>query len=285
VSDLGFQGKTPTASQDGAWGLRFPSLAAGAGHVLVEAADWAPVDLDLRLNAKPDIHDGHWNPRDAYIPLPSGGLLEITWPHTVRLTLPSNPMSEFVVQPHLATAAASIAVHAGRQAFHAGAVLINGGAWAIFGAKEAGKSTSIGRLHQMGIDILTDDVLICDGLNALVGPRCIDLRLAAAEKLTIGKDFGVVGLRERWRVYLPACPSRVPLRGWVLLDWSDKESITSIPVTERLALLDQNQALRLPAHDPEAFLELSALPAYRWSRVRSWDRLDDSISSLLAVLA
>jgi hypothetical protein len=285
VTDRLTQATTQSGSQDGAWGVRFPSLAKAAGHVLVEATEWAPVTLDLRLNTKPEIQDGYWSPKGTYIPLASGGLVEISWPHSVRLTVPTNPKPEFVIQPHLATAAACMAVHTGRQAFHAGAVIINGGAWAIFGAKEAGKSSTLGRLHQMGIGVLTDDVLVCDGLDALVGPRCIDLRIGPAKRLAIGQDFGVVGLRERWRVYLPSCPNSVPLHGWVLLDWADEDRITPLAATDRLSLLDRNQALQLPAHDAAAFLQLSALPAYRWSRRKSWERLDDSIKRFIDAIS
>ena len=216
--------------------------------------------------------------------LPAGGLLQITWPHAVSLTLPTCPAPEFVVQPHLATAASCIAVRTGRQAFHAGAVVINGGAWAILGTKGAGKSTVLGRLHQMGFSILTDDVLICDGSEAVAGPRCVDLRVSSAQHLGIGRDCGVVGLRERWRVYLPPCPTRVPLHGWIQLEWSTIEAVNAIPVRDRLPLIYQNQSLRLPAHDPLAFMELCTLPIYRWSRVRAWDQLDRSIELLLRTL-
>ncbi len=99
-------------------------MADAAGHVLLDEPDWAPVMLDLRLGVEPQIDGsgGHWNAKDVYMALPAGGLLEITWPHAVKLTLPTRPTPEFVVQPFLATAASCIAVRTGRQAFHAGAV-------------------------------------------------------------------------------------------------------------------------------------------------------------------
>jgi hypothetical protein len=136
----------------------------------------------------------------------------------------------------------------------------------------------------MGIGILTDDVLICDGLEALTGPRCIDLRSEPAKFLKMGEDCGIIGLRERWRVRLGACPIRVPLRGWIHLDWAAENAITALPVLDRLPLLYQNQSLRLPVHDPAAFMEFAALPTYRWSRVRSWEHLDSAIDVLSRAL-
>jgi hypothetical protein len=267
--------------------VRFPTLGGTASHVLVEASDWPAVELDLRLDLDPEIDSrgGHWNSEGTYMALTAGGLLEIKWPYSINLTLPTSPAPEFVVQPFLATAASCVAVHTGKQAFHAGAIVVDGGAWAIFGDKGAGKSTTLGRLHQMGVGILTDDVLICDGLDALAGPRCIDLRVEPAQYLNMGEDFGIVGLRERWRVYLDASPVRVPLRGWIHLDWADENAVRSVPVVERLPLLYQNQSLRLPVHDPAAFMAFASLPTYQWSRQRSWEQLDGAIDLLLRTLA
>ena len=67
-------------------------------------------------------------------------------------------------------------------------------------------------------------------------------------------------------------------------EWSTSEAVEAIPVSDRLPLIYQNQSLRLPAHDPLAFMELCTLPIYRWSRERAWDELDRSIDLLLRTL-
>jgi hypothetical protein len=271
-----------TSRADGAWGLRFPSLTAAAA-VLVHEPAW-PV-ADVEVHALPGPHEGTdwaWDDTGMSVPLPAGGHLEIVWPAQVRLGVLGAPTPECVVTPHLATAAASIALRRGRQAFHAGAFATPGGAWAILGAKEAGKSSTLALASEAGLAVLTDDLLVVDDGVALVGPRCIDLREPTARALGIGTDLGVVGQRERWRVHLgDDAPHRVALAGWVLPAWGD-DGLSPVPALERLRILLAHSSLQgLTMNDPDRYLALAALPMLTWSRPCRWSSARGSFARLL----
>ena len=151
----------PEPGDDAAWGLRFPSPGGCGWPCSPRLARLAAGDADLCLGldrrsmAVADIG----TLKRSIWRFPPVGCYRSPGHMPWSLTLPTCPAPEFVVQPHLATAASCIVVRTGKQAFHAGAVVIDGGAWAILGTKGAGKSTVLGRLHQMGFSILTDEYL------------------------------------------------------------------------------------------------------------------------------
>jgi hypothetical protein len=273
-----------TTVRDAAWGLRFPSLS-GVDHVLVAAPSWPAVDLDLQLSETPDVDDSSdWTEQGMHVHLAAGGRLEITWPANVRLRLPGHPLPECVVQPHLTTAAASIALHGGLQAFHAGAFVVGGRAWAVLGAKESGKSSTLALAERRAASVVTDDLLVVDRGEALVGPRCVDLREEAATFLGVGEPLGIVGLRERWRIRVGACPSQVPMAGWVLPSWG-KDAVTPVATLDRLRVLLANVSMQgLTMNDPDEYLRLAALPMLAWSRPKGWDTAAHSFDLLLQEL-
>ena len=117
----------------------------------------------------------------------------------------------------------------GRAAIHGGAFLHEGRAWVLLGDKGQGKSSTLGWLATPGVPIITDDLVVCDEGDVLAGPRCVDLRADPARHLNVGRDLGVIGTRERWRIDVPPCPSRSPLRGWIFLEWGAEIAV------ERLA--------------------------------------------------
>jgi hypothetical protein len=133
-----------------------------------------------------------------------------------------------LVHPHLAPGAAVLARWLGRETLHAGAVLAGGGAWAMLGDRESGKSSTLDWLAAHGHPVLADDLLVLDGSDVLAGPRCIDLRADAAQRLGAGEPLGVVGTRERWRLRLGPLASSAPLRGWGILDWGDDVAVEPV---------------------------------------------------------
>jgi hypothetical protein len=270
---------------DGAWGLRFPSLEAAA-HVLVDAPQWPEVDLDIHHLAEPNgDRTSEWDSSGMRVALPTGGVVQIVWPFAVTLSLSGHPIPECVVQPFLTTAAASIALRRGLQPFHAGAFELDGRAWAVLGAKEAGKSSTLALADQRGSAIVTDDLLVVEGDAALSGPRCIDLRAEPAQVLNVGENLGIVGLRERWRVRVGPCPATIPLAGFIVPSWGD-DQIDVLPPIARLQVLFSNSALQgVTMNDPDQYLRLASLPMISWVRPKSWLTAHRSFDSLLVNLA
>lgn len=195
------------------------------------------------------------------------------------------PMSDnAVVHPFLVLPAAVFARWAGHETFHAGCFVAHRQAWAVMGHKGFGKSSTMGWLANLGYEVLTDDLLIIDGTIVLPGPRCIDLRKDAAERLGAGVPLGVIGSRERFRLILePVAPTS--LAGWVFLSWGESIEIERLAPSAVLTRLFPYGALESDPGDPGAYLELASLPGWELRRPRQWKSLPDSISALLDAIA
>jgi hypothetical protein len=276
---------TPPSVTDGAWGLRFPRLHSAA-HVLVDAPHWPAVDLEIRHLETPNADESSdWDATGMRVPLAAGGHLSIRWPSAVTLSLPGHPLPECVVQPHLTTAAASIAMRRGLQPFHGGAFEQDGKAWAILGAREAGKSSTLALASRRQATIVTDDLLVTEAAVALAGPRCVDLRPEAAQALDMGTNLGTVGLRERWRVRVGPCPPSLPMGGFILPSWGS-DAVDAVPPVVRLQVLFSHSALQgVTMNDPDQYLRLASLPMFAWARPRSWSSAQRSFDLLLKELA
>ena len=248
--------------------------------------DWPEVTVEVRVQAEPQ-QLVEWGPNRARHPLRGGHQIEIRRnPLAVDLVLARPTVAECVVAPHLTSAASTVALWAGRAAMHAGAFLHDGGAWALLGDKGQGKSSTLGWLATSGTTIITDDLLVCDGNNdVLAGPRCVDLRADPARHLKAGRDLGLIGTRERWRIDLPGCPSRTPLRGWIFLEWGAEVAVERLSPVERLSRLASHRAIAVPWDDPMALLDLATRPAVVWHRPKGWRNIGGSIARLLAEIA
>jgi hypothetical protein len=270
---------------DGAWGLRFPQVV-GADQVMVAAPHWPCVGLSVHYDVNDDQPvDSEWDERGMRVPLQAGGYLKISWPAEVDLTLRSTPAPECLIQPHMSTAAAALAMRHGRQPFHAGAFIVNGEAWGVLGAANAGKSTTLALAQARGLPVLTDDLLVVDNGAAYAGPRCIDLRPEAAEVLGMGTDLGIVGLRERWRVYLDECAPQAPVRGWIVPKWGNTE-LTPVRPGDRLPTLLAHSALQgITMNNPDQYLALASLPTIVWARPQDWSAVGPSLDRLLDEIA
>jgi hypothetical protein len=270
------------SAPDGAWGVRFPGLA-GPGMPLNEApSSWPEVAVEVRMQPDPEPAV-EWGPDRARHPLRGGHQIEIRRePLAVDLVLARPTVSECVVAPHLTSAASTIALWTGRTAIHAGAFLHAGGAWVLLGDKEQGKSSTLGWLATSGVPIVTDDLVVCDGDDVLAGARCVDLRADSARHLNTGRDLGVIGTRERWRIDLPSCPPRTPLRGWIFLEWGAAVAVERLSPIDRLSRLAPHRAIAVPWEDPVALLELATRPAFVWRRPKGWRTIEASIARLLA---
>jgi hypothetical protein len=199
---------------------------------------------------------------------------------TIHVAVPQLPSPEAMIHPFLANPAALASKALGRETFHAGAVVMGGGAWAILGHREGGKSTSLAWLESRGYPVVTDDVLaVGDGPTAFAGPRCLDLRPESALQFGRGEPLGQVGNRDRWRVRLAQVDPEVPLRGWVFLEWGDSIGTATLRFDEVARRLIEHQGINL-LPDPARLLELASLPALVLSRPRTWSSLDPALQLL-----
>jgi hypothetical protein len=267
---------------DGAWGVRFPDLA-GPGMPFNEAPpNWPEVAVEVRVRADPE-HAVEWGPDRARHPLRGGHQIEIRRePLQVDLVLARPTLAECVLAPHMTSAASTIAAWTGCPAIHGGAFLHEDGAWVLLGDKRQGKSSTLGWLATSGVPIVTDDLVVCEGGDVLAGPRCVDLRAEPARHLNAGRDLGVVGARERWRVDVPPCPATSPLRGWIFLEWGAEVAVKRLSPIERMSHLVQHRAIAVPWEDPVALLDLATRPAFVWQRPKGWQTVESSIATLLA---
>jgi hypothetical protein len=266
----------------GAWGLQFPTIT-GLDSLLCECpSSWPAVTAHVRVEPNPPLRI-EWGPDRACHPLLGGHQIEIRRePLAVDLVLARPTAPECVVAPHLTSAASTIATWMGRAAIHGGAFLYGGGAWVLLGDKGHGKSTTLGWLAKAGVPIVTDDLVVCDGGDVLAGPRCVDLRPEPAREMNAGRELGIVGTRERWRLDVPACPPNSRLRGWIFLEWGPEIAVQSLSPVERMSRLAQHRAIAVPWDDPAVLLDLAARPAFAWYRPKGWRNVEPAIATLLA---
>jgi hypothetical protein len=204
--------------------------------------------------------------------------------HTT-LELEAEPSTDAWAHPHLGSTALMHAYWAGWPNFHAGVFALGGKAFAVLGEREDGKSSTLAWLTSRGHTVLSDDLLIVSDGDALVGPRCLDLRESAAAHFGLGEPLGVVGTRERWRVKLSDATAATPLAGFVTLAWESAPGVTRVPLAERWPSLQRGRGLRVGEIDAQRYLELLALPMLRFARPRDWNTLDAAMDMLLEALA
>jgi hypothetical protein len=277
---------TPRRSRElGCYGFRLIG-AHEAADLLVEApASWPELELRREPVGPGGPEVDSVGPDRAELPLYGGWVTVQRSPASATFYLPAPPPDRDLVHPYLAPAAALAARWAGRESFHAGAVMAGGGAWVVLGAKESGKSTTLGWLATAGHPVVADDLIVVDGDAVLAGPRCIDLRAASAQALAAGTPLGVVGVRERWRMPIGPVPARVPLSGFVTLSWDDELAVDTLRGPERMLALIPYRSVQLAPAEPQVLMELGSLPVLRLRRPRRWDALAAAGERLVAAIA
>ena len=134
-----------------------------------------------------------------------------------------------------------------------------GKAWGVSGDRGGGKSTTMAGLALDGVPIVSDDLLVLDGLQVLPAPRSVDLRRTAAAHLGVGTALGVVGARERWRLKVEQLEGEYELAGWIFLRWGERLQGVSLRPTDRFMRLRGSRGTRLPPRSQHALLELTVL--------------------------
>jgi len=264
-----------SAGEHVAFGFRLHGVPLAA-LTPIDEPDWPALHVHCRVgpaDAAPSAHLGDFSAR---LPLGGGDWLELDRDKRTATYLTSETVdADRLIHPRLAPAAAVMARWLGRDAFHAGAVLAGGGAWAVAGANEAGKSTLLASLAIGGMAVLTDDLLVVDRARiAYAGPRCIDLRRPVLLEDGPQRDrLRPVRDGSRERMDLPVAPAAAPLRGWLFLEWGTRVQAQACPPHARLGRLLKQRRWATEAIDPRVLLDLAALPAWTLARPRGREHM------------
>lgn len=281
ADDLSFSGY----ARRGAYGLGIAGV--DADEMLVPAdPDWPQLRISVSVEDSPLAQERISDDR-ADLWLRAGGRLEVDRSMAVARFVVPRPMSDHeLVHPGLAPAAVVMAHWLDRPCFHAGAFASAGGVWAVAGARESGKSSTLGWLALNDHPIIADDILVLDRSgNAYAGPRSIDLREETAERLGAGESLGRVGTRTRWRISLPQIQKHLPFRGWFFLEWGEISEVKRLRAADCLALLLRQLGARVVPRSPASYLDLAALPAWEVKQRRDWTTFDRAPKLILETAA
>jgi hypothetical protein len=209
-------------------------------------------------------------------------------PASITLELPEATSADALVHPLLTAPISILARWRGDLTLHAGGFYANERAWAMVGAREAGKSTALASLARRGCPLLADDLIVLDGDVVRAGPACIDLRPDVAARMPGARFLGEVGGRPRYRLATPHGPARTRIGGFFLLDWSDdgRVRVESVPLAEALQVIYEQEYIGLlgPA-DPKKVLDLLGTPMWRVSRPPDWSFTEETVERILATTA
>ena len=263
--------------------VAFGFRVCGAGTRSLLAADeldWPELWVRQRIRSA-QRGPGDADERGAAVPLTGGDWLALdraTGTATYHVRERTDPDS--LIHPRLAPAAGLMARWLGREVFHAGAFLSNGGAWALTGTNNAGKSTILAALAMAGEPVLTDDTLVVEDGRAYAGPRCVDLRQLDVLGARVAEHARTVRDGTRYRLDLPPIAAAAPLRGWFHLEWGDAVEAVPCPLTERFRRVVAERRYGMTAVDPHALLALAVLPAWVLRRPRGAEHMDRLLEHL-----
>lgn len=266
----------------GAYGLRLTGLTS---ELLVRAeANWPMLEIVRRVGLSTRREDALSEERAAIVLLNGGEALVERHPLRAIFTVPSEIGDAALVHPYLASVAAIAGHWLGHESFHAGGIVMSGKAFGVLGRRQAGKSSLLAWLALHGQTVLSDDIVMTDGSIAFAGPRSIDLRAEAAERLEAGVPLGLVGARERWRLRLDPIEPTARLGGWVFPTWGPEVRIKRLTAAERLVRIAQHRAVLVPPAEGGLLLRLAERPAWELQRPKAWETLPDAAAALLEAL-
>jgi hypothetical protein len=265
----------------GAYGFRITTEAAASPLFNIVPDTWPEIEL-TQTTTTASVHGNRVSETRAEVGFVTGGGAVITrTPRRATLCVPRPLTAEELAHPYLAPIASAHAYWMGWLPFHAGCVAVDGTAWGVIGEREAGKSTLLAALALRGVPVVADDLAVVDRHSVFAGPRTLDLRREAADRFGVGRDLGVVGLRERWRFDLDPVPLETPLGGWVFPTWGDTIEVNRTAPAERLRRLAPGRSVLNPDIDAAALMRLAAFPSFDFRRPKSWNQLDDGLDALL----
>ena len=264
-----------------AYGYRIAGIDGGGALAVRGAEAWPELGVSVPVGAREGARAVQLGEHSAVIDTPAARLvLEREAVHLTvmaRRTLPDADL----VHPCLWPAAAVFARWRGLETLHGGAFVDGRGeAWAVLGARGAGKSSLLATVALAGHEVLADDLLVLAAGDALAGPRCLDLRPDVVTEL--GLD-GLPSVRssQRRRMALAPCDARFPLRGCVYLEWGQSAAAEPVGPGEHLGLLTEQRRIAGLGANVEQLLDICGLPAFRMRRSRGRRSLPAACQLLL----
>ena len=269
----------------GAYGMALTGMPPPAEALLVPAeSSWPKFDVVVETSKTAPALERVGPAFADLLPSSGGAILIDRSAGRIEILTVAPAVPEALVHPTLAHPASIVAWWYGRESFHAGTVVVAGGAWALIAARGGGKSSTLAELVARDFPLVADDLLVVDDGRAFLGPRSLDLRRDAAERVQGAVEMGVVGARERWRLVVGPAPPRAPLRWWFALEWGPTLDARLVPPRERIALIGAQRAVNLPPRDPTTLIALTALPVWLLQRPRDPASLP-AVATLIEELA
>jgi hypothetical protein len=262
-----------------AYGLRVGGLAAGPFLSLRNAGAWPEVRIERAELAGTAVGESVLGPESASITTPAGVLEVQRATRSIVVRSPQALPDTDIVHPGLWPAAAVFARWDGLETLHAGAFVLPGqpGAWVLMADSGGGKSTFLAALALAGFEVLVDDLVVIDDGDCLAGPRCIDLRPEAAQRLPLdGSQTTTVRSTSRRRLALDPCDGRWPILGFVELVWGPAGVQVLGPI-DALGVLGRHRRVIGLGAAHGALLELAGRHVLRWSRPAAFARLDGDL--------
>lgn len=271
----------PAHAEDGAYGFRIHGIAAR--RLLGPASPEAPRLEVACAVGRTTAPVWSLTLEQAEMPLQGGGhLVVLRKPLRATYVVPQPIDDEALVHPYLVPAAAVAAHWNGWNPFHAGGVVLSDGVWAVVGGRSSGKSSLLASLALAGVPVVCDDLLVVAGDKVQPGPRCVDLRADAAERIGAGERLGAVGGRERWRLTLPALPQQeaLTLSGWIFLEWGSDLGLEAVAAPDRLTRVVSQRTIRIAAPDQRQLFALLDRPSWILRRPPDWSAVEASLALL-----
>ena len=268
----------------GAYGLVLPGLPEAEAFMQPQHAEAPVLSVLVHPADGADSVAPILTADEADLPLLGGGRLRYRrGDDCAHYDLPERPPDEDLLHPYLAPAAALFWQWSGHEAIHAGAFAAPGGAVLILGDKAAGKSTTLARLAEGGIPVLTDDLAVLDGTDVLAGPRSIDLRPGSGARGRL--EAHTVRQGERQRLRLSPVPASLPLAGVVTLGWGSTLDLSAVRMDQRLPVVSRQRTFPGLAPDPVSLLELASVPMISATRPPDLSGLDAFVEAMVGYFA
>ena len=262
----------------GAYGLRIEGLDEVARWMPAVPADAPLLRVSAVVGPASDAPT-YMDEQTADVALLGGGRMRARrGGEAVEFGMPELPSPADLLHPFLAPAAAITWRWLGEEALHAGVVQIGDIAVLLFGAKEAGKSTTLTWLAQHAeTPVLSDDLAIVVGRRVFAGPRSIDLRAAS----WVPPDLPSVRGGDRVRLALGPAPPSLPVGGSVFLEWGPRDALMTMPPAARLGALGRQRMFARLATDEMALLDLAALPTFTLVRPRAIEGVESTARAII----
>jgi hypothetical protein len=261
----------------GVYGLRVIGMM---GMDLQEASDEGQtVRLRVEVRTLP-VNGVHFDERTLRLPMGPGAdaIVDRDAGEAVLLSTRRVPRAE-LAHPFLSVPGIAFAYWRGADPLHGGAFVIGGGAVVVLGGKNAGKTTTLAGLAELGGAVLADDLAVVEQGQVLPGPRALDLRPSAARAAGLWERTRWV--RGRRRLSLPPSLGRLPLRAVVVLAWGPRVCLQPLRTSERLQTASRYRFLAGlgPGAGPVQ-MDLLAAPWWRLERPRQANALPATLDRL-----